>query len=143
MRKPPRFAFIGFLALLAVAVCRAEIVVVVNPKSGVEKLSRDEVINIFLGRFRQLPSGIAALPVDLPASQPEKSGFYRQLVNKDLAEINAYWARLMFSGRTTPPKQAASVEDAVAYVGGTPGAIGYLDRARVDGRVRVVLEFSP
>lgn len=143
MRKPLRFAFIGFLALLAVAACRAEIVVVVNPKSGVEKLSRDEVVNIFLGRFRQLPSGITALPVDLPASQPEKSGFYRQLVNKDLAEINAYWARLMFSGRTAPPKQAASVEDAIAYVGATPGAIGYLDRARVDGRVRVVLEFSP
>ncbi len=143
MRKPLRIAVIGFLALLSVAVCRAEIVVVVNPKSGVEKLSRDEVVNIFLGRFRQLPSGIAALPVDLPASQPEKSAFYRQLVNKDLAEINAYWARLMFSGRTAPPKQAASVDDAIGYVGATPGAIGYLDRARVDGRVRVVLEFSP
>ncbi len=143
MRKPLRFAFIGFFALLAVAACRAEIVVVVNPKSGVEKLSRDEVVNIFLGRFRQLPSGIAALPVDLPAGQPEKSAFYRQLVNKELAEINAYWARLMFSGRTAPPKQAASVDDAIAYVGATPGAIGYLDRARVDGRVRVVLEFSP
>lgn len=143
MRKPLRIAVIGFLALLSVAVCRAEIVVVVNPKSGVEKLSRDEVVNIFLGRFRQLPSGIAALPVDLPAGQPEKSAFYRQLVNKELAEINAYWARLMFSGRTAPPKQAASVDDAIGYVGATPGAIGYVDRARVDGRVRVVWEFSP
>ena len=143
MRNHFHLLLIILLALLTVAACRAEIVVVVNPKSGVEKLSRDEVVNIFLGRFRQLPSGLAALPVDLPASQPEKSGFYRQLVNKDLAEINAYWARLMFSGRTTPPKQAGSVEDMIAFVGATPGAIGYLDRGRVDARVRVVLEFGP
>ena len=30
----------------------ASIVVIVNPTSGVEKLTRDEVIDIFLGRYR-------------------------------------------------------------------------------------------
>jgi len=131
------------LALLPATACFADVVVVVNPRSGVDKLNRDEVINIFLGRFRQLPSGLSALPVDLPASYTEKAAFYHQLVNKELAEINAYWARLMFSGRTTPPRQAKSNEDLLDLVGSTPGAIGYLDRARVDARVKVVLELGP
>lgn len=41
-----------------------DLVVVMNTNSGIERLSRDQVINIFLGRFRQLPNGATALPVD-------------------------------------------------------------------------------
>lgn len=131
------------LALLPATACRADVVVVANSRSGIDKLSRDEVINIFLGRFRQLPSGLSALPIDLPATQAERATFYRLLVNKELADINAYWARLVFSGRTTPPRQAKSADEVIDFVGTTPGAVGYLDRSKVDARVKVVLELSP
>ena len=130
------------LALLPMMASAAEMVVIVNPRSGIDRLSRDEVINIFLGRSRQLPSGLSAQPVDLPATHPDKASFYRQLVNKELAEINSYWARLVFSGRTTPPMQAASTEALLEIVGKTPGAIGYLERSQIDARVKVVLELG-
>lgn len=139
-----------FLPLAAIAIAMlpttteaAELVVVAHPKSGIEKLSRNEAINIFLGRFRQLPSGLTAFPVDLPASHGERGAFYRQLVNKELAEINAYWARLVFSGGTMPPRQATSVEDLLDFVAATPGALGYVDRSQVNGRVKIVLELAP
>ena len=58
-----------FLALLSSGAVRANdaqsIVVIVNPASGVDKLTRDEVIDIFLGRYRKLPSGRVALPIDV------------------------------------------------------------------------------
>ena len=130
------------LALLPAGSVVAGIVVVANPAVGIAALSRDDVINIFLGRFRTLSSGVAAQPVDLPASEPEKEGFYHLLVNKDLATINAYWARLVFSGRTTPPRQAQSTEDLIRFVSSTPGAVGYLDRTKVDGRVKIVFELE-
>ena len=131
------------LLLMAGSVsAQAQLVVVIYPKSGVDKLSRAEVTNIFLGRFRQLPGGVAAQPVDLPASQGEKAGFYRALVNKELPEINAYWARLVFSGRTSPPRQGLGNEDVLRYVATTPGGIGYLERSKVDSRVRIVLELN-
>lgn len=130
-------------ALLPPPDAAADVVVIANPRAGVDRLSRDEVVNIFLGRFRQLPSGLSALPADLPSNQPEKAVFYRQLVNKELAEINAYWARLVFSGRTVPPRQAVGNDDLVSWVAGNQGAIGYVDRARADGRVKIVYEFSP
>lgn len=131
------------LTLLAIPLSAAEPVVVVSADTGVEHLSRDEVINIFLGRYRQFPSGLAALPIDHSANQPLKAQFYRLLVNKDLAEINAYWARLIFSGKVSPPRQAASSAEVVTWLVNTPGAIGYLDRSMVDGRLRIVMEFEP
>jgi len=131
------------LFLLPAASAIADVVVIANPKSGAEMLSHDEVVNIFLGRFRQLPSGLSALPADLPPAQPEKAVFYRMLVNKELAEINSYWARLIFSGRTVPPKRVVSDDDMLNWVANTRGGIGYIDRSKLDGRTRIVYEFVP
>lgn len=130
------------LALLPMTASAVEMVVIANPKSGIDNLSRDEVINIFLGRSRQLPSGLSALPVDLPASHPGKASFYRRSVNKELAEINSYRARLFFSGRGNPPILATSTEDLLEIVGINPGAIGYLERSRINARVKVVFELG-
>ena len=130
------------LLFLPVTESAAQLVVITNPKNGVTSLSRDDVVNIFLGRFRQFPSGISAQPADLPATQPEKALFYRMLVNKDLAEINSYWARLLFSGRTVPPRQALSNEDLLSFISKTPGAIGYLEKRKIDARVKVVLDLA-
>lgn len=136
-----QLTIIAFLLAVFSGEAAAELVVVANPNSGIERLSRDEVVNIFLGRLRQLPSGISAQPVDLSAGQPERSTFYRLLVSKELAEINAYWARLVFSGRTVPPKQAGGIDEMIGMVADSPGGIGYVERARVNETVKVVFEF--
>lgn len=121
----------------------AELVVVTNARNGVESLSRNEVINIFMGRYRHLPGGLAALPADLPASHPAKARFYRLLVDKDLADIDAYWARLVFSGKTSPPRPLENANQLLDWIIRTTGAVAYLDRKQVDGRVRVVLALEP
>lgn len=131
------------LVLLSTCIVAADLVVVVNAKSGIETLSQDEVINIFMGRYRQLPSGIMAQPVDLAADSPLKAEFYRKLVNKDLAAINAYWARLIFSGKTSPPQQAASAKEAMTWIASNPGGIGYIDRGMADSRLKIVLDLTP
>jgi len=118
------------------------IVVVVNPAIAVDALSRNDVINIFLGSVRRLPSGIQALPVDLPQDHPVRAEFYRLLVGKSPAEINSYWARLLFSGKTRPPLQAQRAEDAVSLVQGSVGAITYLERSKLSSKLKVVFELS-
>ncbi len=141
MARSKFFAFLVFFTLLLPVAASAEgLVVVVNPDSGVERLTHSEVINIFLGSFRQLPSGIVAIPVDLPKSHPGREEFYRQLVGKNPAEINAYWARLIFSGRTRPPIQAEQAEEAIALVQNVVGAITYLERSKVGGKLKIVFE---
>jgi ABC-type phosphate transport system substrate-binding protein len=143
MKLPKRFFILAMLGILCCTDVMAEVVVVVDAKSGVERLTQDEVINIFLGRHRKLPTGIAALPIDQPLAGGLRAEFYRKLADKDLAEINAYWARLYFSGKTRPPLQANSASEVLAHVVGNPGGVGYLERNQADARVKIVLTFAP
>ncbi len=143
MRVLKRFLFLSAMGLASPAYAIGDIVVVVDAKSDVVRLSREDVINIFLGRHRNLPNGSTAIPVDQPLAGEVRSEFYRKLVDKEPSEINAYWARLVFSGKTSPPLQASSASEVLAQVVTRPGGIGYMDRNQVDARVKVVLEFKP
>ncbi len=139
--KKIKFRFLCLLAGLALLMpltVAAELAVIVNPESGVKQLSKSQVINIFLGRHRELPGKIRALPIDLQANNNEKTFFYRALVNREPDQMAAYWARLVFAGSTQPPMQVTSEADVMRFVSKIKGGIGYVDQQRVDERVRVV-----
>lgn len=119
---------------------QADLVVIANPQSGIEKLSKDEVINLYMGRNRKLSSGMNAMPLDLTAANTEKAKFYALLVNKNLPEINSYWARLMFSGQGSPPMQVESVDEVLDIVSSNKAAIGYIERKKLDKRVRMIYD---
>ena len=151
MTGQSRFGCIVAVAFLALALgwttARAEsadgsgehLILVVNPDCGVTRLSREDIINIFMGRYRTLPTGIPALPIDQAA---EREQFYHLLVNKTPAEINAYWARLVFSGRASPPILAPTATEVKTLVENNLGAIGYLLRSDLDSSVRPVCNLS-
>jgi ABC-type phosphate transport system substrate-binding protein len=143
-----RIAFIVLFSMLTAAVPAAEpasgsIVVVVNPQSGVDKLTKDEIIDIFLGRYRKLPSGKMALPIDVAEASAERARFYQLLVKKSSSEMSSYWARLVFSGQTSPPFQVPDAKAALELVQSSPNAIAYVDRSAVTANVKVVFELKP
>lgn len=139
--NPPSTLLCLCLMLLS-PLAAADLVLVANPGSGIERLSQDEVVNIYLGRYRWLANGSTAEPVDLADESENRAHFYRRLVGKSLAEINAYWARLVFSGKTKPPMQAGSTEDALQLVATRIGSLAYVERSRVDRRVTIVFELG-
>ena len=130
------------LGLLCLLLCThpagAEMVVIVQAGSRVEHLERSEVVNIFMGRYRRLPDGLQAQPLDIDGESPERREFYNKLLDKTPAEINAYWARLTFSGRTRPPRGLRSQAEVLARVAADPAAIGYIDRQNLNHHVKVV-----
>ena len=137
-----KLRFLLFCLVLLTSTAHADLVLITHPQSGVERLTQDEVINIYLGRYRRLASGLAAEPVDFPLDNEYRARFYRSLVNKSAAEINAYWARLVFSGKTRPPVIIDTIDGVLKHVASQPGAVAYLERAQVDGRVKIVFEFG-
>ncbi len=143
MRPSIRFLLLAAVALLTGRPALAELVVIVDAKSAVTQLTQDEVINIFLGRHRRLPTGIAAVPIDQPATGELRATFYRKLVDKNPSEINAYWSRLYFSGKTRPPVQASNMREVIDHILATPGGIGYIERDATDAKVRVVFSLPP
>ena len=125
------------------AVPAQTLVVIVNPSMGVQHLSRREVVDIFLGRYRSFPSGASALPIDLDVSSNERKAFYQILAHKDASDMGSYWARLTFSGKISPPFAVPDAQTAIDIVAHNPNAIAYVDRAAVDQRVRIALEITP
>ncbi len=143
MRLRFQFFLLSLVGLFALAgTACAELVVVVNARCGVAAMTRNEVINLFFGRNRQFFNGVEARPVDMVDSHPDRARFYRGLVGKDLSEVNAYWARQVFSGRMQAPVKVGSNEEMLRRVLAEPGGIGFVDLAKADARVRVVYEFS-
>ena len=53
-----------------------------------------------------------------------------------------YWSRLVFSGGSRPPQIAESREDLIRLLSSNPVAIGYMDRNKVDQRVRIIFDFA-
>lgn len=124
--------FLAAAALwLAAAAAQAQIVVVANPAAGA--LSKDQVADIFLGKD---PSHT---PVDQGEGSPIYADFYKKATGRDVAQVKSVWSRIVFTGKGQAPKQlpdSAAVKKAVAA---DPKAVGYIEKAAVDGSVKVVL----
>lgn len=119
---------------------RAEILVIGHVKNGIENLTAKQVQDIYLGRGRILPNGKFALPIDQPS--PLRAEFYEKLTGRPVEQINAYWARIMFTGQASPPQQLPGDEAVMQTVRENEGAIGYIDKASIDQTVRILLELD-
>ena len=129
------------LCLAAAALpAHADVFVVVPTASTVKAMTQKELVDLYMGRSRAFPDGTFALPFDLPRDDPGRAAFYRALTGMDLAQINSYWSRLMFSGQTLPPQPLPTEAAMVELVKRNPSAVGYmLQEPAADKGLRVVL----
>ncbi len=128
---------IGILLLLFSYSLSADIAVIGHLESGLSAMTQKEVKEIFMGRLKSLPNGSFALPVD---QYELRARFYFALTERPIEQINAYWARIMFSGKASPPMKLPHSEAIIKVVTENKGAIGYVDQKNVDeSRVKVLL----
>lgn len=131
-----------FITANSLAAQDESLVVVVNQASGVDALTKKEVVDIFMGRYNRFPNGEIAYPVDLPSGSSGKARFYMQLVNQSERKIQSYWSRLLFSGRAKPPEASESLPEVVNYVVSNEEAIAYLPRTLITPEMKIVFQFS-
>jgi hypothetical protein len=116
------------------------LVVVTHSESAIGVLTREQVSRIFLGRLTLLPTGERVTVVEVESLRER---FYQKLLGRNLAEVNAYWARLQFSGRTPPPLRLASNQDVLAAVLAERNVVTYVDADLLDPRAKVVFKLEP
>ncbi len=133
----------GFALVTTSAAAQAPVVVVVNAKNPVSGLTVKQISDLYLGRKRSFPDGEAALPLDHVQNSPLRARFYFDLTGKPIAEINAYWARLLFSGQNSPPQPLADSAAIIDAVKKNINAIAYLDHEPSDRGVRTLLVVPP
>jgi len=117
----------------------AEVVVIVHTDNPLAELNREQLIDIYMGRYTHFPDGRAAMPVDQAPDSPIRAAYYQKLVNKSVAQVNAFWARLLFSGRATPPRVLTGTQAVIDVVTHNRNAIGYIDNQDLNDNVKVVL----
>lgn len=93
-----------------------------------------------MGRTRIFPNGKFALCID--QSSPLRAEFYQKLTGRPVEQVNAYWARIMFTGQASPPQQLPDDDAVLQTVRDNEGAIGYIDKTRLDNTVRVLLRLN-
>lgn len=136
--KWPTWTITLLLGLLLAWGARAEIVVVVNLENPVHDLSHRELVDLYMGRNLHFPDGSLVLRLDQEPDSAIREQFYRTLVNKSVAEVNAYWAKLLFTGRATPPQPVNGSKSVLDAVRNNRNAIGYIESDQVTEHVKVV-----
>ncbi len=126
--------FLLFLSTYAVA----DIVVIGNLQNSQQQLTVLQVQDIYMGRTRVFPDGKPAYPFDQTNLRTE---FYLQLTHRSIAQIDAYWARLLFSGRTSPPTKLPDDQKIISIVQQHESAIGYINKENADELTMRILLF--
>lgn len=127
-----------FLALFSPQL-KAEIAVIVNPKLDVSAMSQDYVQRIFLGKTTRFENGTVSNPVNQDEGKSIRDEFLSKVLEKTDGQHRAYWSRLIFTGKGTPPKDMGGDEEIKKLVAENPNMIGYINVMSVDDSVKVVL----
>ena len=128
----------ALLLLLGSWAQAADFVVVVGAKSAAGNLTREQTAEIFLGRIRSFPGDGSAEPLDQAEFNDIRDEFYTKVTGKSAAQAKAYWAKMAFTGKGTPPREGANTADIKKMLADNPRAVGYIEKSAVDGSVKVV-----
>lgn len=128
----------ALLLAMAAQSALAGVAVVVNSKSSVDGLSKEQVARIFLGKSKSFPNGNKATPIDQD-SGGTRDKFYSDAVKKTDSQVKAYWARLIFTGKGQPPRSVYDDREVINTLVSDPSAVGYIDESSVNSRVKVLL----
>jgi len=138
-----RYQIIIIIVLLLMPVSAvADIVVIVNSNNDITELTRRQVVDLYMGRTSFFPNGKKLQRYDQPINSTVRADFYFRMTQKPIAAINAYWARLLFTGRAAPPRVVSDHLEILEIVEKNPDAIGYLKEEHLNDRVTVVLKLS-
>jgi hypothetical protein len=112
--------------------------IITNPNVAEKTISKSSLRAIFGMRLHAWPDGSAVRVFVLPDDAPLHIAFSKEKLNVFPYQLRLAWDRLVFSGTGQAPDTVNSPEEMLAKVASTPGAIGYLYKSKLDGRVNVL-----
>ncbi|MGB3623169.1 hypothetical protein FT643_19715 [Ketobacter sp. MCCC 1A13808] len=138
MNKLLKHVTLLLFGLVFGCLARADIVVVVNEANPVSGFSHRELVDLYMGRNLHFPDGSLVYRLDQDPDSMVRKDFYRSLVNKSIGQVTAYWAKLLFTGRATPPQVLNDNNSVLSAVRSNINAIGYIESVNLDNSVKVV-----
>jgi ABC-type phosphate transport system substrate-binding protein len=125
-------------SLLLPLTVNAAIAVVVHP-SNQASLTQGDLVRLYTGKLSAFPNGSSAVPVNLADSAALRSEFDQKALGRSSSQVKAFWSKLVFTGKGTPPKEVSSDNEVLTLVANNPNIIGYVDAGAVTSDVKVIL----
>lgn len=100
--------------------------VIVNPRNTVTAIDRQFLEDAFLKKVTRWPDDRVIHPADLHAKSPARFKFSRDVLDRSVSAVRAYWQQRVFSGHGVPPPEFANEEQVIHYVLQHEGAVGYV-----------------
>jgi ABC-type phosphate transport system substrate-binding protein len=115
--------------------------VIVHPQNPLASVDRQFLEDAFLRKITRWRDNTVIRPVDLRSSSAVRRRFSREVLERSIAAVKAYWQQRIFSGRGVPPPEFETEEQVVAYVLKHDGAVGYVSgSAELKGAKSVAIE---
>lgn len=124
---------------LTTAAVQADIALIVHPSNNAT-LTDSDIKALFLGKQRSFNDGQQAIPLVVLEAEPSRSEFNNKVLSKTDAQLKAYWSKLTFTGKGTPPKEVSS-DEMLQLVSDNPATIGFIDAQKVSSAVKVVATY--
>jgi ABC-type phosphate transport system substrate-binding protein len=122
----------------AQAQAQSDPVVVIVHKDNPYQVARDYVADIYTGRVKGWPDGSPVFTLDQGDADTARAEFYRWLLGRTVANMQALWAQNIFAGRGLPPKQATPGAEMKRIIAANRHAIGYIRASELDDSVKAL-----
>ena len=110
----------------------AELVIVINPQNDIKSMTSSQVAQYFLG------GSVQFTPLEQANGSPIRLEFYKKVLEKEPPQVQAIWARIVFTGKGKPPKELKSSDEIKKAIRENVNAIGYIEKTAVDDSVKVI-----
>lgn len=131
---------VAILSLGLSTLACADIAIIVNLENSAS-ISEGDIERIFLGKKSKLSTGTKVTPYYLAQGHTARDEFNKKVLHKSSSQIKAYWSKLIFTGKGTPPDALGSIEAVMNRVAKEPNAIAYIDSKSVNDKVKVIATF--
>ncbi|GLX78982.1 hypothetical protein tinsulaeT_23220 [Thalassotalea insulae] len=131
---------LSIISLIVINQAFAEVAIVVHPSNS-SSFDKATIKKIFLGKSKSFSNGRAAILLSATPKDPITEEFNKKVIGKSSNQVNAYWSKMIFTGKGTPPQEMASTSEIIAAISANPDAIGYMDASAATSAVKVVATF--
>ena len=111
---------------------QAELVIVVHPQNEIKSMSASQAAQYYLG------GSVQFTPLEQANGSPIRLEFYKKVLEKEPPQVQAIWARIVFTGKGKPPKEYKTSDDIKKAIRENVNAIGYIEKSAVDDSVKVI-----
>ncbi|MFT6735249.1 MAG: ABC-type phosphate transport system substrate-binding protein [Polaribacter sp.] len=142
LKYQKRMVVIGLCVfnLFATNYAVADVAIIVHP-SNTSTFDKSTIKKIFLGKKKSFSNSRIAILLSSPPKSTATEEFNKKVIGKSRNQVNAYWSKMIFTGKGTPPQEMPSTDEIISAIAANPDAIAYIDSSEVTDAVRIVATF--